>query len=525
MTQTTERQFLPALLGALHQEGASGELTLVQNDAERRLFWDRGHLVYLKSDAAGEQLGNYMIRQGILDHGALRDLLASPEDGRFGDKVVQGGFVSEAQRNQMLQCLLEQILLHALEHKVVSMSWEAGPIASKLSADLRFRLDHRRLVWETFQQIVDLTAVEDLLFEESSWKWRAKGDVLVDLSDLPLTPETAYALSLLGLEPISFETFLSITQMTEDDAARLMVTLWALGSLTLAEGELPRVDRRASPGAQADPANFSTGEMPVFGRGPSTPEAPVRMQPPPDLPPPPPVPEVQAPVAPPPPIPIPASWSEIPLPPQPAAFQPPLPQPSGGETWGTLPSRTQSAQPPVPVQPSPVVFEDPFLERPLQREDATDPGANAEASPATRARVRVREAKVAMLQERTAEAIRALEDAVRLDPDSPRSYEAWLLLGKLRLTNPAWGNRAIEALQQATRINPLSADPWVVMGEVYHRKGFLPNATECYRKALTLDPSVPVPADVDLSHPAASQEVEEKPGSGLVHRLKGLFGK
>jgi tetratricopeptide (TPR) repeat protein len=130
-----------------------------------------------------------------------------------------------------------------------------------------------------------------------------------------------------------------------------------------------------------------------------------------------------------------------------------------------------------------------------------------------------------MLQERTPEAIRALEDAVRLDPDSPRSYEAWLLLGKLRLTNPAWGNRAIEALQQATRTNPLAADPWVVMAEVYHRKGFKPNAAECYRRALTLDPSIPVPSDVELGDAAPPKAGEPKGEPGFVGRLKGLFGK
>ena len=50
---------------------------LEQNDGVRRLHWLRGELVYLQSDAAGEQFGNYLLRQGILDFAGLNELLAN----------------------------------------------------------------------------------------------------------------------------------------------------------------------------------------------------------------------------------------------------------------------------------------------------------------------------------------------------------------------------------------------------------------------------------------------------------------
>jgi tetratricopeptide (TPR) repeat protein len=140
---------------------------------------------------------------------------------------------------------------------------------------------------------------------------------------------------------------------------------------------------------------------------------------------------------------------------------------------------------------------------------------------AARARKLYRVAKNLQMQERTGDAIQALEQSVRLDPDSPDAYLAWLMLGRLRLTNPAWSTRAVEALQNASRLHPKAAEPWALMGEIYHRKGFRTNAKGCFKKALELDPSVPIPQDFVLDD--KEPEGEEKPGAGMFGKLKGLM--
>jgi len=141
-------------------------------------------------------------------------------------------------------------------------------------------------------------------------------------------------------------------------------------------------------------------------------------------------------------------------------------------------------------------------------------------TPSARARKCLVKAKAMLLQDRTVEAIRLLEESVRLDPDSEQAYGAWLLLGKHRLTNPAWSTRAIEALQAASRLKPKAGEPWALMGELYHRKGFKANAKACFKKALELDPSVQVPADVNV------KEEDEAPESkGLLDRFKSILGR
>jgi tetratricopeptide (TPR) repeat protein len=180
-------------------------------------------------------------------------------------------------------------------------------------------------------------------------------------------------------------------------------------------------------------------------------------------------------------------------------------------------------EPPV-MPPTPARVEGlPQLELDMPEEPAPLPVVEAqiELTPEQKACAYFKKAQSLLLQERASEAIRTLEQSLKLDGDSPKSYEAWLLLGRLRLANPAWSTRAIEALQSASRVNPRAAEPWGLMGELYHRKGFKANAQGCYKKALELDPSVQVPDDLIL-HGEDSQKAQ--PG-GLLGRLKSMLGR
>ncbi len=461
MPQVRLRHFLPALMGSLHQQGAEGELVLEQNDGIRRLYWAGGDLKYLRSDAVGEQFGNFLIRRGVLDMAALNELLADGEGARVGDRVVQWGLMTVEERDARLQELLGSILLHAMEHPILKMTWLPGLLEGSLSGDLQFRLDHRRLVWDVFQNAqIDRELVE-MFRSEPDWRWQAPPELLLSLSDLPLNPKLAYAMTLMGTEPLGCDTLTSIMGLDTPDAAKLVATLWTLGGLTLTQGELPLLPK-------------------------------------PEPPPEPPAPELDV-------IQIAPEDLEPLVPPEPL---PPFPEgvPYHGE------SLELEMPPDLPVDPTPAAV--PAL---------ADPGEEAASE---RARRLVIKAKSYLMQERTSEAIRALEQSIKLDGDSVESYDAWLMLGRLRLGNPAWSTRAIEALQVASRHRPKAAEPWALMGELYHRKGFNANAQGCFRRALELDPSVAVPSDWAVEETAEpSPRDSQGGGSGFMGRLKSILGR
>ena len=479
MPEARTRQFLPALMGSLRQEAQDGVLVLEQSDGIRYLYWVSGNLVYLKSEVAGEQFGNYLIRQGVLDQDALQELLADKSGIRFGDRLVKWGLLNQQERDDHLYTLMRQILLNALEHPIVEMKWNGAPLGGHLDLDLYFPIDYRRMVWETFQDLATLSDVCDLFKSSPDWRWEAPPELLDSLKDLPLTPHMAYVLTFLGKDPLGFETLASLTGMEEEETARLIVTLWALSGLNLSKGEMP------------SPAKHRKLSQPIT---------------------PPMVPVLQS------------------------SFQAPISRPAAPEPHVVAASPVRTPEPVSKIQAQPA--EKPFrieFERPadapasnvnseieLNDPESVPENPEEDSSPEQTALKLYKRAKYLLIQDRTSETVRLLEESVKIDPGGSVAYDSWLLLGRLRMANPAWSVRAMDALHAANGLRPKAGEPFALMGELYHRKGFKREAAQNYRKAIELNPLLPVPHEVDMT--AAHEEPETpKPKAGLWQHLKSWW--
>jgi tetratricopeptide (TPR) repeat protein len=152
------------------------------------------------------------------------------------------------------------------------------------------------------------------------------------------------------------------------------------------------------------------------------------------------------------------------------------------------------------------------------------PVNDADLPPLERARHLVAKAKSYLLESRTLEATRALEQAILLDGSSSASFEAFLLLGKLGSTDPACSTHAIEALRAASRIQPRAAQPWALMGEIFHRTGHWDNARGCFRRALELNPTLAIPREYqNLQEQVLPAKGHARSQTSLLDRMKGIF--
>jgi hypothetical protein len=370
-------------------------------------------------------------------------------------------------------------------------------------------LDHRRLVWQALVSLNTADTIPDWLSAQRGWKWEAPPGLLSNLSDLPIDPQQAYAISFLGGEPLGFDTLMGVSGLPPTLAARLVLALWATGGLALAEGEVPTpAPQRPEAPAPAVPAarpstptatSHTTGKVPTITPEPAVPppssaRASKPLEPPPEA-------EMHIEIV-----------DESPEPGEAPR------NPSIGLAGEAAPSLDSYLTALEQEPPKPISSGSPSLIS-LQAAEGAPQGSPRE--PASMVKRSLALAKKLQLQDRPGDAIQALEQGVRSDPDAPEAFPAWLLLGQLRMTNPAWSTRAVEALQQASRINPKAAEPWAVMGEIYHRKGFKANARGCFKKAIELDPSVQVPSDFSMEDRPV--EPEEKGPAGVFERLKGLM--
>lgn len=84
----------------------------------------------------------------------------------------------------------------------------------------------------------------------------------------------------------------------------------------------------------------------------------------------------------------------------------------------------------------------------------------------------------------------ALTRSVALDSTSRTAGVAYRQLGFYRLYGKDWGG-AIPLIERATIVNGQDVQAWVWLAQGYQNAGNRSKATECYRKALELDPKQP----------------------------------
>jgi hypothetical protein len=352
-------------------------------------------------------------------------------------------------------------------------------------------LEHRHLVWQAFQESRTLDRVHILLETHQDWRWTGMPNLLDGVADLPLTPRMAFAASYLGPEAMGFQTFKALAGLEPQEAGRLLVTLWALGSLYLSEGSISapwlEPESQAEPASPPEVAAEPLPPVPPTRDGAASgplPAAPGRDRAP----------------------------SPVPAPPPPALNE------GGSRSPRFAEADMTTGQSPVITSAHaarPLLQDSQPMEIPLLPPAPPAPAAPPPPSPAAL----LTKAKRVLGQQRTGEAIRLLEQFVQMDPDSPAAYEPWMLLGRLRTANPAWTNRALEAYQVAARIRPKSGEPWMGMGEIYSRKGSRSNAQECYLKARALDPMAEIPQEV-----LAEDYLPKAPDQGLFSRMKQFLG-
>jgi hypothetical protein len=519
---------LPILLGSLRQQTASGELVLEQTDGVRRLHFLDGELTQLRSEAAGEQFGSYLLRQGALGLSSLRELLDEDEQNPIGEKVIHLGLMSLEERDGHLQRFQEQIMIHALEYPILRVHWNDGNPSREPGEGLPFKLETRHFIWRTVQEFHDPVDLLNILKTEKKWTWEGEQDLLDKLSDLPLNSGTAYAVSFLTGDPVSFETFLFVSNLDEETAGRFLTTLWAIGLLRLSSGDLPALYE--SPASRTlesakdlpfilPPSDWPLGPPKLRGKDVLSDLGTLDSDYQPEFI------DLDAETNP--------DLSTVPLRPSPADLPPsgprhqsrPMPEPRPDDMPPCGP-RPQARPMSIPLQEDvssgisaarvPPVPSDPpaHIELDSEHRGLALPPAHQALSDA---KLLVDRARRQFRLGRSVEAVLTLEQAVQVLPEGDAAYEAWLMLGKLRMANRAWAVRAVEALEHAVRIRAWEAEPWAAMGEIHHRMGVKSKAEACFQRVLELDPSFPIPQDVNLE---AFQKAAfpAKPGK------KGLFG-
>jgi curved DNA-binding protein CbpA len=143
-----------------------------------------------------------------------------------------------------------------------------------------------------------------------------------------------------------------------------------------------------------------------------------------------------------------------------------------------------------------------------------DPESLKEEDPVEKAREIYRKAKKLFIQHNFDLAMKALEEAVNLDP-SRADYV--LFLGRCQAQIPSMKHNAEATLRKAAELESWNAEPYAALGMLFYSERLYKRAEGYFRKALELEPS----------HAVAKKKLEEIVGPEVkpMEKVQKTLGK
>jgi hypothetical protein len=130
---------LPEILSTIERYRVPGALSVTRGDAHRRIYLDRGLVVFATSDEREVRLGNYLIRHGTLPEEAVHDAEArlAGDGSRLGHILLRLELLDQATLEAAVADQVREILWGAFD-------WDSGEVVFEVGAgrsDESIRID------------------------------------------------------------------------------------------------------------------------------------------------------------------------------------------------------------------------------------------------------------------------------------------------------------------------------------------------------------------------------------------------
>lgn len=97
----------------LHLARATGKLVLTSPSAKARVYFHKGNVIYARTDAATERIGDYLVRTGVLEPSQLEGakIKAGLDEGkRIGTILLESGSITEQQLQQAVTDQIKEVV-------------------------------------------------------------------------------------------------------------------------------------------------------------------------------------------------------------------------------------------------------------------------------------------------------------------------------------------------------------------------------------------------------------------------------
>lgn len=315
------RETLADVIRSLYVNRRSGILHLAHDKISKRIYFRKGSMIFANSDVESDRLGEFLIRQGVIDRTAFEKATETMKDTghRFGRTVVELGHCTAEDMEQRVVEQIEAIIYSLFD-------WDTGEYRfeqheNPVDEDIILNLSTADIILEGSRRISDIDKVRRAVGDTSTVLEQNEDPLLLYQKMSTLSQSEYFILSRVdGMS--SIDDIFAVSPLGEEETLKCIYGLVSAGVLVLKGGARADASEPASTAASS----------------PSTSPAP---PPPKTEPAPPPKPE------PPPPKTEPAPPKPEPPKPEPPRPEPPEPEPPRAEPV-EAPRPEASATPPQP---------------------------------------------------------------------------------------------------------------------------------------------------------------------------------
>jgi len=229
------QETLADVIRTLYVNRRSGIVHLSQNKTSKRIYFRQGSMIFANSDVESDRLGEFLIRQGVIDREAFEKVSETMKGTghRFGKTVVELGHCTT---DEMEHKVIEQIqaIIYAL------FEWKEGTYRfeqheNPVDEDIILNLSTADIILEGTRRMGDMDKVRHALGDPNRILEQNENPLLLYQKMSTLSQSEYFILSRVDAMS-SIDDILSVSPLDEDETLRCIYGLLSAGVLVLQGG-------------------------------------------------------------------------------------------------------------------------------------------------------------------------------------------------------------------------------------------------------------------------------------------------
>lgn len=232
------REPLADAIRQLYVERRSGILHLAYGKISKRIYFRKGSMIFANSDVESDRLGEFLIRQGVIDREAFEKTTETMKETghRFGRTVVELGHCTAEEMEQKVVDQIQAIIYSLFDWSEGDYRFEQHE--NPVDEDIVLNLSTADIILEGARRLENIDTVRNALGDSSGVLEQNEDPLLLYQKMTTLSQSEYFILSRVDGTSTMDDIF-AVSPLGEDETLRCIYGLVSAGVLVIKGGARP----------------------------------------------------------------------------------------------------------------------------------------------------------------------------------------------------------------------------------------------------------------------------------------------